>query len=86
MIKGSGMMIGDTWEGGFVYAWKTQPNKYAIKNSGAHFGVILSFKTNATFSMDTGIVDPKVQMYGPVVSNFPGPIYVWDVQILEVTK
>ena len=82
----TGIMTGSSWEGGHVYAWKTKPSKYAIENSGAHKGVTISFKTNASFSMDMGISDPKVQMYGPVVSNSPGPIVVWDVQIVGVTK
>ena len=37
---------------------------------------------NATFVMDPGITDPRVQMFGPVVSTVPGPIAVWDVQIV----
>lgn len=45
-------------------------------------GVTISFKTSASFVMDTGIKDPKVQMYGPVVRTVPGPIVVWDVQIV----
>ena len=61
---------------------KAKPNKHAIKNSGAHTGVTISFKTNTPFVMDTGITDPKVQMYGPVVSVVSGPIIVWDVQIV----
>ena len=65
-----------------MYAWKTPPGKYAIENSGAHLGLTISFKTNALFVMDTGITDPRVQMYGPVVSTMPGPIVVWDVQIV----
>ena len=73
---------GSVWESGCVYAWKTKPGKYAIKNSGAHMGVTISYKTNASFVMYTGIRDPKVQMYGPVVSTMPGPIVVWDVQIV----
>lgn len=32
--------------------------------------------------VSTGITDPKVQMYGPVVSTVPGPIVVWDVKIV----
>ena len=86
IIMASGVMTGSSWEGGYVYAWRTRPSKYAIKNSGAHFGVIISFKTNASFSMDTGITDPRVQMYGPVVSTTSGPMVVWDVQIVGVTK
>lgn len=45
-------------------------------------GVTISFKTSASFVMDTGITDPKVQKYGPVVRTVPGPIVVWDVQIV----
>ena len=75
-------MYGSTWEGGYVYAWKTFPNNYAIENSGAHMGGVISFKTNATFVMDPGITDPRVQMFGSVVSTVPGPIAVWDVQIV----
>ena len=85
-IMSTGIMTGSSWEGGHVYAWKTNPSKYAIENSGAHKGVTISFKTTASFSMDMGISDPKVQMYGPVVSNSPGPIVVWDVQFVGVTK
>lgn len=77
------IMIGSNWEGGYVYAWKSKPSRYAIKNSGAtNTGVIISFKTNTTFVNDTGIDNPKVQVYGPVVSARPGPIMVWDVQIV----
>ena len=81
-IMATGVMTGSKWESGYVYAWKTNPSKYAIENSGAHMGVTISFKTSASFVMDTGITDPKVQMYGPVVSTVPGPIVVWDVQIV----
>ena len=81
-IMTSGVMTGSKWESGYVYAWKKKPNKYAIENSGAHMGVTISFKTSASFVMDTGITDPKVQKYGPVVSAAPGPIVVWDVQIV----
>ena len=81
-IMSTGMMTGSKWESGHVYAWKMNPSKYAIENSGAHTGATISFKTSASFVMDTGITDPKVQMYGPVVSTAPGPIVVWDVQIV----
>ena len=64
-------------------AWRMKPDKYAVKNSGAHQGVIISFKTNASFEQDSGIYDPRVTKYGPVVSSRPGPIYVWDVKIVE---
>ena len=81
-IIASGLMTGSAWEGGYVYAWKTNPSKYAIENSGAHMGVTISFKTTASFVMDSGITDPKVLAYGPVVSTIPGPIAVWDVKIV----
>lgn len=85
-IKATGLMKGSAWEGNFVYAWKLKPDKMAIENSGAHLGVVFSFKTNATFTMDPGIDNPKVLKYGPVVSTSPGPIVVWDVQIVEVME
>ena len=80
-IKASGIMTGSSWEGGHIYAWSIKPNKFAIKNSGAHFGVTISFKTTATFVPDSGISNPNVLVYGPVVSLSPGPIVVWDVEI-----
>ena len=75
-------MIGSPWEGGYVYAFKSKPNKYAIINSGAHTGVVILFKTNAAFAPDPGISDPKALKYGPVVSVNKGPIVVWDVKIV----
>ena len=53
-----------------------------VHRCGAHSGVIISFQTNSAFTKDTGIIDPKVQLYGPVVSVLPGPISVWNVQIV----
>ena len=85
-IKASGVMTGSSWEGGYVFAWRMRPSQYAIKNSGADLGVIISFKTRASFSRDKGIEDPKVALYLPVVSNFPGPIAVWDVEIVGVIE
>ena len=81
-IYSTGTMYGSSYEGGRVYAWRMKPDKYAVKNSGAHQGVIISFKTNASFEQDSGIYDPRVTKYGPVVSSRPGPIYVWDVKIV----
>ncbi len=81
-IMKSGCLIGSKWEGGHVYAWKTKPSKKAIKISGAHMGVTISFKTNASFVPDAGISSVSALMYGPVVSFAPGPIYVWDVMIV----
>ena len=80
-IISTGIMYGSKWEGGYVYAWLNKPSKYAIENSGAHMGVIISFKTNAIFSPDSGIENPKAKIYFPVKTN--GPIVVWDVKILE---
>ena len=77
-------MIGSPWEGNYVYAWTMLPDEYAIANSGAHFGVVISFKTYEQFIPDLGIDDPLVKMFNPVVSINPGPIYVWDVKIIEV--
>ena len=73
-------MYGSEWEGGYVYAFKRMPNKYAIENSGAHQGVIISFKSDAVFCTDPGIDDPKITKFGPVKAS--GPIVVWDVQIV----
>ena len=81
-IMMSNLMIGSSWEAGFIFAWKHKPSKYAIDNSGANKGVIISFKTSASFVRDIGITDPKVLMYEPVVSARPGPIVVWDITIV----
>ena len=81
-IMSSRIMTGSTWEGGYVFAWRNRPNKYAIKNSGASLGTIISFKTNVPFVKDNGIEDPLIQKFGPVKSFRPGPIAVWDVQIV----
>ncbi len=78
----SGMMIGSRFEGGYVYAWRNRPGKDAVKNAGARKGVIISFKTGTSFVKDNGITDEKLQGYQPVVSARPGPIAVWDVQIV----
>ena len=85
-IKSSNTLLGNKWEAGLIYAWRKYPNRYAQKYSGAHFGVIISFKTSTAFISDTGIKDPKVRSCGPVVSTRPGPIAVWDVQILEIIE
>ena len=81
-IMSTGVMKGSIWEGGHVFAWTKKPNSYAIKNSGAHFGTIISFKTNAHFIPDKGITDPAVSKYGPVISFRSGPITVWDIRIV----
>ena len=54
--------------------------------TGAALGVIISFKTKASFSDDNGIKDPMVRLYLPVRSTFPGPITVWDVEIVGGTQ
>ena len=82
LIKNSGVMFGSNWEAGCVCAWKLKPSKYAILNSGASFGVVISFKTNAQFIKDWGIEDPEIVKYGPVRTLIPGPIAVWDVEIV----
>ena len=81
-IQSTNIMYGGALEGGYVFAWRMKPNKYAVKNSGAHPGVIISFKTNAAFCDDNGIDDPRVSKFMPVVSVSKGPICVWDVQIV----
>ena len=82
-IINTGKMYGSSQEAGYVYAWKYYPSKKARKLSGAHTGVVISFRTNASFERDPGIVNPCVLTYGSLQSVFPGPITVWDVQILE---
>ena len=79
-ILASGIMMGSEWESGRVYAWTKKPSKYAINNSGAHLGTVISFKTSAVFVPDPGIVDPKILQYGPVMTQ--GPIIVKDVKIV----
>ena len=77
----SGILYGSDWEGGQVFAWKLKPNKYAIENSGAHFGVVISFETNAQFISDaTSFHDINVIKYLPVKAK--GPILVWNVKIV----
>ena len=82
IIMSTNTMLGSPWEGGFVFAWKQKPNKYAIDNSGAHTGVIIAFETTAPFTQDPGIDDPKVNVFGPVRSCYPGPISVRNVRIV----
>ena len=56
-----------------------------IKNSGAHQGVIISFKSKAVFSQDPAFKEnPEINKYGPVRAN--GPILVWDVKIERYLK
>ena len=81
-----GIPLGSPLEGGYVFAWRLYPSDYAVKNSGAKFGVIISFETSASFVDDIGIEDPKVKRYLPVVSSRTGPIYVSNVKLVGVTK
>ena len=69
------------WEGGYVFAFKQKPNGYAIKNSGAHLGVVISFQTSAMFVEDLGIMDIhsiKIQIDG-YISCRSSFYYVEDV-------
>ncbi len=82
-IMSSHTLIGSPSEFGYVFAWKRIPS-YALKNSGARSdATIFSFKTNTAFVRDEGIKDEKVRKYEPVVSFRPGPIEVWDIQIVR---
>ena len=83
LIKASGTLIGSNSEGGYVYAWKYRPTKLACENGGAHLGVLISFKTNASFERDTGIYPNNIAyLFSPVVSTNRGPIAVWDVELV----
>ena len=83
-IISTGQLQGSSWENGYIYAWKTKPTIRALKLSGAgKTDVIISFKTNAAFENDPGIIDPYVLKYGPVQSVFKGPILVWDVEFIK---
>lgn len=42
----------------------------------------IKYTDSASFVLDAGITDPRAKMYGPVVSTTPGPIVVWDVEIV----
>ena len=76
-ISVSGILIGSTKEGGYVFAWKLKPNKTALKLSGAYGAeVILKFYTRAAFEPDIGIVIPGVTKFIPVRSVFQGPISI----------
>ena len=82
-IMCTGIMRGSDFEGGYVFAWRICPNKYAIQNSGARKGsVIIAFETSASFETDPGIKDSKIVKYLPVRSVLPGPIYVKNARIV----
>ncbi len=73
----SGTMVGSSWEGGYVFAWESIPSPQAIEDSGAHFGVIISFQTDAVFVDDPGLAqNSMLSPYKPVRSSLPGPINV----------
>ena len=83
LIWASGQLIGSTWEGGYVYAWKRLPSEKAVQMSGAHSSVvIISFQTNAAFVSDPGITDPYVRSFGPLQSALGRPVGVSNVQIV----
>ena len=84
IIAKTNMMMGSSAGGSFVYAWKLPPDKYAMKNVGAHGNCLISFRTNAAFESDPEIEDLRVKMYVPVRTVFPGSIVVWDVKIVKV--
>ena len=83
LICASGALVGSSYEGGYVFAWKSKPSKKAMQLSGAHQGTIISFKTTAAFANDPGIDDPYVRRFGPVRSVTRGPISIYDVHILR---
>lgn len=85
-IMASGKMTGSPWEGGYVFAWVRCPLKKAVEVSGAKEGVIISFETVFSFDRDPGIDDKTALKYIPVRSCFPGPIYVTNLQIVEVSE
>ena len=86
-IMNSGMMSGSSAEGGYVFAWKAIPDNKAIKNSGAHGHVIISFTTTAAFERDPAFdYDSSAYKYGPVRTVFPGPIRVKNIKIVGTTK
>lgn len=83
LIQSTNIMKGSDWEGGYVFAWKTKPNKVAAANSGAHMGVVISFETKAAFSIDKNFDNsPSINAYGPVMAK--GPIIVRNVTIVEI--
>ena len=82
MITASGQLMGSTWEGGYVYAWRTLPSKRALELSGAHSGtVVISFQTYSKFIDDPGITDPYVKSFGPVQSALGRPVGVYNVKL-----
>ncbi|MBP3300077.1 MAG: RHS repeat-associated core domain-containing protein [Clostridia bacterium] len=84
-IQTEGKLRGSPWEGDYVFAWKHSPSDYSIARSGAHLGVVISFKTIAPFARDNGIKNFIVQLDKPVVSVMPGPIPIWDIKFVRFT-
>ena len=74
--------MGSTWEGGYVFAWGKCPTKKALRLSGAHSGVLISFQTKAAFEFDEGINNKYVEKFEPMKSVFRGPVTVTNVQLV----
>ena len=85
MIIKSGMLIGDIWEGGYVFVWGLKPNAFAIKNAGIgkKGQVIIAFETDAAFENDPGIKNPEIIFYQPLRSVFPGPVIIKNVRVVN---
>lgn len=82
MIMASGALMGSTWEGGYVFAWGKCPTKKALRLSGAHSGVLISFQTKAAFERDKGIKNDYVRGFNPLRSVNRGPVTVTNVQLV----
>jgi len=81
-IKQSNLLIGSKFEAYYVFAWLMKPTQLAVNGSGAHTGIIISFKTRAPFQIDNGINNTYTKRFFPLKSVFPGPIAVWDVKVV----
>ena len=79
-----GKLVESEMEGGSVFVWRRYLNQFATNEPGhlRYNAVVISFKTYAAFVDDTGIEDPKIRAFGPVVSTNRGSIHVYDVQIV----
>ncbi|MDE6625519.1 MAG: hypothetical protein K2K56_03995 [Lachnospiraceae bacterium] len=85
LIVATCVLIGSIHEGGFVFAWRTCPNRRALRLSGARDAkVIIKFTTKASFISDWGISDPYVKAFGPVQSYLPGPVKIKNPVIMPV--
>ena len=76
-------LYGSDYEGNYIYAWKSLPDHKAVNISGARGDVVISFRTNAAFEKDPGVIDKHALRFGPVRSVFKGPITIWDVKIVR---